>query len=147
MYHMFFLTIWRKVKLYNFIKNNYKCLINVKCIKLDNKKMNKNYANWAEWYGGNSRVHYDVVRPYFQGIVNGKSYTFVRTHDIYQPIYEVGENYTIFLQNLNDINCQDFYEKNEITIMKILIHRKKKKYSILIGLSFCFSIVCLILLF
>ena len=108
--------------------------------------MNRNDANWAEGYGGNTRVHYEVERPYFQGIINGKMCTFVRTKDIHQPVCEVGKNYTIFLQNLNDIDYSDFYESNEIAEMNTLVREKKKKYFALIGLCLVIAIVLLIMM-
>ena len=142
----FFLLYGEKVKQYNLIRNKYIYSINVKCTLLDNKEMNRNYANWAEGYGGNSRVHYDVKRPSFQGIVNGKTYTFVRTKDIYQPVCEVGKDYTIFLRDLNDVDCRDFYEANEIAEINSLIYGKKKKYMILVGLSIAIAVVLLVVM-
>ena len=142
----FCLLYGEKIKRYNLIRNNYTYSISVKCIQLDSKKMNRNDANWAEGYGGNTRVHYDVERPYFQGIINGKTYTFVRTKDIHQPVCEEGKNYTIFLQNLNDIDCSDFYESNEIAEMNTLVREKKKKYFALIGLCLVIAIVLLIMM-
>ena len=105
--------------------------------------MNRNYANWSEGYGGNSRVHYDVKRPYFQGIVNGKTYTFVRTKDVCQPVCEVGKAYTIFLKDLNNVDCRDFYEANEISKINSLIYEKKKKYMILVGLNIAIAVILL----
>lgn len=139
----FFMLYGEKIKLYNLIKKNYIYSIPVKCIVLDHKKMNRNYANWSEGYGGNTRVGYDVVRPSFKGIVNGKTYTFVRTKDIHQPVCEVGKTYTIFLRNLNNVNCRDFYEENEIVEMNTLIRKKKKKYLLSVGLGVVVVIVLL----
>ena len=142
----FFVLYGEKIKRYNRIRSRYVCPINVRCTLLDNKEMNQNYANWAEGYGGNTRVAYNVVRPSFHGIINGKTYTFVRRRDIHQPVCEVGKNYTIFLQNLDEINCGDFYEANEVVEMNALIRRKKKEYSVLIGLSLAVSAASLAIL-
>lgn len=139
----FFLLYGEKVKQYNSIRDKYIYQINVKCTLLDNKDMNRNYANWSEGYGGNSRVHYDVKRPYFQGIVNGKTYTFVRTKDVCQPVCEVGKSYTIFLRDLNNVDCRDFYEANEISGINSLIYEKKKKYMILVGLNIAIAVILL----
>lgn len=129
------------------IRKHYKYSITVQCTSVDQKEMNRNYANWVEGYGGNTRVHYNVWRPYFKGNLDGKTYTFVRTNDIHQPSCKIGRNYTIFLRDLNNINCKDFYEANEISEMNVFIKKKKKQYLIQIGLCIIIAIGLLLVLF
>lgn len=105
----FFSKYLEKIKLYHNIKKYYINPIEVKCILIDQKEMNRNYVVRYEEFGDSYRVRYKVARPYFQGVVNGKTYTFVRTKDIQQPQCIVGENYIIFVPELDNINCRDFY--------------------------------------
>ena len=143
----FFLLYWEIIKKCKIIKVHYKYSITVQCTLIDQKEMNRNYVNRVEGYGGNNRVRYNVCRPYFKGNLNGKIFTFVRTNDIHQPRCEVGKNYTIFLQDLNNIDCRDFYEVNEISEMNALIKKKKKQYLVRIGLCIIIAIILLLLLF
>jgi len=139
----FFLLYWEMIKQCKMIKNDYKASITVKCISIDQKEMNRNDVNRAEGYGGNNRVHYKVCRPYFEGNLNGKQYTFVRTNDIHQPSCEVGKNYTIFLRNLNKVDCRDFYESNEILEMNTFMQKKKKQYLAIISICIMIAVVLL----
>ena len=143
----FFLLYWEIIKQYKMIKAYYRYSITVQCTSIDEKEMNRNYVNRVEGYGGNNRVNYNVCRPYFKGKLNGKIFTFVRTNDIRQPSCEVGKNYTIFLRDLNNIDCRDFYEANEMAEMNDLIKKKKKQYLMRIGLCIMIAIGLLLLLF
>lgn len=142
----FFLLYGETLQLCKKIKNYYTNSIIVKCILIDQKETNRNYVDRVDGYGGNIRVHYKVERPHFQGRVNGKTYTFVRTKDIRQPICEIGKTYTIYLKKLEHIDCKDFYEGNEIAEMNALIKRKQKQYLGCIGLCVVIAIVLLVML-
>ena len=145
---VFFELYGEITKLCKNIKNNYRYPIKVKCIKNDQKGMNRTYRNGSSSCGsdicfdsgGNTRVHYEVIRPYFKGEVNGKTYTFVRTQDIRQPKCEVGKDYTIYLKDINEVNHKDFYEQNEILEMNALIKKKQRQYLGSIGLCVVFAI-------
>lgn len=139
----FFLIYWETIKTCKNIRKYYTSSISVKCTSIDQKIMHRNYADHTEGHCGNIRVRYNVSRPYFQGQVDGKMLTFVRTNDIHQPKCEVGKGYTIFLRHLEHIDCKDFYEKREIAEMNMLIKKKKKQYIISIVLCVIFAVVVL----